>query len=62
MVVTKTVFRRKREDKKGFTFEEKEKEKVGKIQIVSSNGQETARICMKRIIKIDIAITVFASL
>lgn len=59
MVVTKTVFRRKREDKKDSAFDEKEKEKAGEIQIVSSNGQETARI---RVIKTDIAITVFAPL
>lgn len=53
--MTKTVFRRKRENEKNLiSEEEKEEEEIGEIQIVSSNGQETARICIKRhIIKIS---------
>lgn len=52
--MTKTVFRRERETEKNLISEEKKaEEKIGEIQVVSSNGQETARICIKRhIIKI----------
>lgn len=45
--MTKTVFRRERENKESFTLREEEKEeKVGKVQAVSLNGQEAARVCM----------------
>lgn len=61
--MTKTVFRRKRENEKNLiSAEEKEEEEIGKIQVVSSNGQETARICIKSHIIKTIAFTVFAPL
>lgn len=46
MVVTKTVFR-ERENRKDLQANEK-KEKIGKIPIVSSDGQETSRVRVNR--------------